>query len=53
MLIFTFGLCYCIASLVANVEHYYKYPKSIDVTMTTDTRKPFPAVTICNMNSFR
>ena len=53
MLIFLTGLCYCIASLVLNIEHYLEYPKSIDVTMTTDTSKAFPAVTICNMNSFR
>ena len=33
--------------------HLYDFPSSIDLTVGYWPRVPFPAVTICNQNSFR
>ena len=53
VLIVTATLASFTALVVGRIQLYYKYPTMIDLSVEYKDELTFPAVTVCNENTFR
>ena len=52
-LVFLACMCWMIYNIVTRIERYNEQPTTIKMTFNNRKRLEFPAITICNKNSFR